>query len=80
MEGAKDSGTTFYIFRWSAAGLSSTRLLVPRAELYPQYTELSSCSVTILLLGPLSLNSRNFSSLLIPLQILPNIKEITVVH
>ena len=79
MDGGKDSGTTFYIFRWSAAGLT-TRLLVPRAELYPQYTELSTCSVTILLLGPLSLNSRNFSSLLIPLQILPNIKEITVVH
>ena len=79
MEGAKDSGTTFNIFCWSA-GLSSTWLLVPRAELYPQYAELSSCSVTILLLGPLSLNSRNFSSLLIPLQILPNIKEITVVH
>ena len=46
---------------------------------HPQYTELSRCSVTILLLG-LSLNSRNFSSLLIPLQILPNMKEITVVH
>ena len=77
MEGAKDSGTTFNIFRWSA-GLT-TRLLGPRAELYPQiYGAIKLFSDNIA--AGSSLNSRNFSSLLIPLQILPNIKEITVVH